>query len=273
MVGVAQLVEHRVVVAGVAGSSPVAHPKSKAPDRDGRGPSSSVVALARQSGAARLGTCPAAATPTGSTRCSARGSPAGWRGATASGGWARPSATWWSSSPPGAGGATVLEIGGGVGEIQLELLQRGAARDDQPRAGRGLRRPGRASWRARPGSPTGSSAGCTTSSRSRTQVERADVVVLHRVVCCYPDYERLLGAAADHAGRLLVFSHPPRNLVSRAFSSAQNAVPAADRPPLPVVRPPTGGDARRPADHGLTAVHSRRAARSGTWRGWRAQAA
>src|SRR6185312_13261762 len=40
MVGVAQLVEHRVVVAGVAGSSPVAHPKPKAPDRDGRGPSS-----------------------------------------------------------------------------------------------------------------------------------------------------------------------------------------------------------------------------------------
>ena len=24
-------------------------------------------------------------------------------------------------------------------------------------------------------------------------VEPADVVVLHRVVCCYPDYEQLLG--------------------------------------------------------------------------------
>jgi magnesium-protoporphyrin O-methyltransferase len=47
--------------------------------------------------------------------------------------------------------------------------------------------------------------------------------VLHRVVCCYPDYERLLSAAADHAGRLLVFSHPPRNVVSRAFIAAQNA--------------------------------------------------
>ena len=29
-------------------------------------------------------------------------------------------------------------------------------------------------------------------------IEPADVVVLHRVVCCYPDYEGLLGAAADH---------------------------------------------------------------------------
>ena len=31
-------------------------------------------------------------------------------------------------------GATVLEIGGGVGEIQLELLKRGAAKDPQPGA-------------------------------------------------------------------------------------------------------------------------------------------
>jgi len=54
------------------------------------------------------------------------------------------------------------------------------------------------------------------------KVERADVVVLHRVVCCYPDYERLLGAAASKTGRLLVFSHPPRNLVSRAMFSAEN---------------------------------------------------
>ena len=48
-------------------------------------------------------------------------------------------------------------------------------------------------------------------------VESADVVVLHRVVCCYPDYEKLLGAAAGKAGRLLVFSHPPRNLPTRGL--------------------------------------------------------
>ena len=46
--------------------------------------------------------------------------------------------------------------------------------------------------------------------------------MLHRVVCCYPDYERLLGAAADHARRQLVFSHPPRNLMSRAIVGSQN---------------------------------------------------
>ena len=36
-------------------------------------------------------------------------------------------------------------------------------------------------------------------------------------MCCYPDYERLLTAAAEHARRLLVFSHPPRNVVSRTL--------------------------------------------------------
>jgi magnesium-protoporphyrin O-methyltransferase len=53
-------------------------------------------------------------------------------------------------------------------------------------------------------------------------VDPADIVVLHRVVCCYPDYERLLGAAAERARRALVFSHPPRNLGSRAVIGLEN---------------------------------------------------
>jgi magnesium-protoporphyrin O-methyltransferase len=48
------------------------------------------------------------------------------------------------------------------------------------------------------------------------------VVVLHRVVCCYPDYERLLGAAAGRARRAIVFSHPRRNLASRGLIALEN---------------------------------------------------
>lgn len=120
----------------------------------------------------------------------------------------------------GVEGASVLEIGGGVGDIQIELLRRGAARatnlelvdaydadaaDLAEAAGvrdRMTRR--RVDLAASPG-----------------EVGVHDVVVLHRVVCCYPDYQRLLTAAADHAGRLLVFSHPPRNWLSRFFVGAQ----------------------------------------------------
>jgi 2-polyprenyl-3-methyl-5-hydroxy-6-metoxy-1,4-benzoquinol methylase len=123
----------------------------------------------------------------------------------------------------GIEGATVLEVGGGVGEIQIELLTRGAARavnlelspayDEE--ASRLL-----------------SEAGMEDRAERRLHdiavdpegVEAADVVVLHRVVCCYPDYERLLGAVAQHARRLVVFSYPPQNAVSRVFVAGANLV-------------------------------------------------
>jgi 2-polyprenyl-3-methyl-5-hydroxy-6-metoxy-1,4-benzoquinol methylase len=123
----------------------------------------------------------------------------------------------------GIEGATVLEIGGGVGEIQIELLRRGAARAlnlelspaYEEEAKRLLREAGLEERAARrlhdiAVDPEG--------------VEAADVVVLHRVVCCYPDYERLLGAAAQHARHMLVFSYPPRNAASRSFLAALNLV-------------------------------------------------
>ena len=121
----------------------------------------------------------------------------------------------------GIEGATILEIGGGVGEVQLELLKRGAARtlnlelspgydEEATRLLHEAGVEGRVERRLHDVAtdPDG--------------VEPADVVVLHRVVCCYPDYEQLLGAAADHARRLLVFSYPPRNVLSRFLLGAQN---------------------------------------------------
>src|SRR4029453_10798008 len=117
--------------------------------------------------------------------------------------------------------ASVLEIGGGVGELQLELLYRGARAVTNLEissgyeaeaavlledAGMGARVPRR----------------LLDIASSPDEVEPADVVVLHRVVCCYPDYERLLSAAASHARRLLVFSSPPRNPFTRALLCCEN---------------------------------------------------
>ena len=125
----------------------------------------------------------------------------------------------------GIEGATVLEIGGGVGEIQVELLKAGAARTtnlelspEYDGAARGL----------------ADEAGVAERMERRLvdiavepgAVEAADVVVLHRVVCCYPDYERLLEAAADHARRLLVFSYPSPSVVVRVFVTLANAFQA-----------------------------------------------
>ena len=123
----------------------------------------------------------------------------------------------------GIEGASVLEVGGGVGEIGIELLKRGASRaltlelspaydEEAERLLREEGLQGRAERRLH------------DIAADPDAIERADVVVLNRVVCCYPDYRRLLGAAADHAERAVVFSHPPRNAVSRLVVATQNLV-------------------------------------------------
>jgi magnesium-protoporphyrin O-methyltransferase len=121
----------------------------------------------------------------------------------------------------GLKGATVLEIGGGVGEIQLELLRLGATHvtnvelvdSYEPEAAGLLHAEGLTPQATRLQLDFAVQA---------DQVEPADMVVLHRVVCCYPDHQALLGAAADHAHQLLVFTHPPRNLASRLLVWIQN---------------------------------------------------
>ena len=110
----------------------------------------------------------------------------------------------------GVDGASVLEIGGGVGDIQLELLGQGASRTTNLEL---------VDAYDTDATDLAESAGLRDRMTRRQVdiaatpdvVEAHDIVVLHRVVCCYPDYERLLTASADHAKRLLVFSHPPCN--------------------------------------------------------------
>ena len=92
----------------------------------------------------------------------------------------------------GVQGLSVLEVGGGVGEIQLELLKRGAARTTnlelssayEPEAARLL---------AEAGMTDRVERRMVDIATAPVEVPPADVVVLNRVVCCYPDYEKLLG--------------------------------------------------------------------------------
>jgi magnesium-protoporphyrin O-methyltransferase len=123
----------------------------------------------------------------------------------------------------GIEGATVLEIGGGVGEIQVELLRRGAARATNLEISTNYE--SQAAWLLEQSGVQGRVARRFLDiAQEPDEVEQADIVVLHRVVCCYPDYARLLGAAAIKAGRLLVFSHPPRNPVTRAVLWSDNVL-------------------------------------------------
>ena len=153
----------------------------------------------------------------------------------------------------GIEGATVLEIGGGVGEIQIELLKRGAARTVNLEL-----------------SPAYDAEAARLTAEGGVQgrverrlhdiavdpdaIEAADVVVLHRVVCCYPDYERLLGAAAAHARRLLVFSHPRHNLVARLVIGAENLGFWLTRREFRVFAHPPAAMLAVLGEHGLEAV-------------------
>jgi 16S rRNA G966 N2-methylase RsmD len=119
--------------------------------------------------------------------------------------------------------ATVLEIGGGIGEVHLELLRRGASAATNLEISTSYEEQA-AQLLAASGFGDRVARRFVDIASTPDDVEPADVVVLHRVVCCYPDYERLLSAAADHARRLLVFSHPPRTLVTRLSFGLDNLV-------------------------------------------------
>lgn len=121
----------------------------------------------------------------------------------------------------GIEGASVLEIGGGVGDVQIELLRRGAARTTNLELVDSYEADA-AALAAEAGMADRVTRRRLDLATDPSAVEPHDLVVLHRVVCCYPDYQRLLGVAASHATRALVYSHPRANAVSRLLFGTQN---------------------------------------------------
>ena len=112
-------------------------------------------------------------------------------------------------SDQGVSGASILEIGCGVGSLHLELLKHGAVTafgvdvsQAYIEAAAGLSR--------------------TLGFQDATQyylgnfvdldkdIPPADMVVLDRVICCYPDMKGLVTASAEHAQRLYVLTFPRR---------------------------------------------------------------
>lgn len=107
----------------------------------------------------------------------------------------------------GVEGRTVLEVGGGVGAIQIELLKAGAARavsveltpTYEQEANALLQEAGLADRVDRK---------VMDFATAGAQIEGADIVIMNRVICCYPDMPRLAGAASDHVREMLVMSFP-----------------------------------------------------------------
>jgi magnesium-protoporphyrin O-methyltransferase len=98
-------------------------------------------------------------------------------------------------------GLSVLEAGGGIGGLQLELLARGAAvatnveLSDAYEAAASMLLAGRPAERV-------------VGDFVEADVPEHDVVLMHRVVCCYPDVDALVGKAAHLTTRRLALTVP-----------------------------------------------------------------
>ena len=100
---------------------------------------------------------------------------------------------------------SVLDIGCGIGALGLSMLARGAAHGtfvdvsgDYLEAARSLAQRRAAAERAE----------FIQADFVQADLSPADIVLLDRVVCCYPDAPALLRKAAAHSSRQLVFSYP-----------------------------------------------------------------
>jgi magnesium-protoporphyrin O-methyltransferase len=123
----------------------------------------------------------------------------------------------------GMAGADVLDVGAGVGAIHQALLERGAsravhvdispdyvdaARDESARRGQTDR--------------VRFVTGDFVELASKT--EAADVVTLDRVICCYPDMERLVTRSAEKARRLYGAVYPRDRWWTRISIVAMNGM-------------------------------------------------
>jgi 2-polyprenyl-3-methyl-5-hydroxy-6-metoxy-1,4-benzoquinol methylase len=114
----------------------------------------------------------------------------------------------------GVEGKTLLEVGGGIGAVEIELLKADVTRavnveltpTYETAAGELLVESGLGDRVERL---------VMDFAEAGVEVQPADVVVMNRVICCYPDMSKLAGAAADRAKGMLVMSFPNRRWWTR----------------------------------------------------------
>ena len=116
---------------------------------------------------------------------------------------------------------SVLDIGAGVGVLDFELLAKGVIAatlvDASPAY---LDAAAREAEQRQLANRIQRVVGDFTSVAG--SIPSADIVTMHRVICCYPDHGSLLRAATRHARRVLAFSYPRDRWYIRAWLAVQN---------------------------------------------------
>jgi magnesium-protoporphyrin O-methyltransferase len=153
----------------------------------------------------------------------------------------------------GLRGATVMEVGGGIGQIQAELVRRGAERGVVVEVVEGYEEAAR-ELAAAVGIADRSSFVLADLVETPEAVEPADVVVLRRVVCCTPVGPSVLGAAAGRARRTLLASYPRDRRAIRVVARLQNGLLALLRKRFRMFVHAPGALEQAAARHGLVLV-------------------
>lgn len=104
-------------------------------------------------------------------------------------------------------GRTVLDVGGGVGAIGLDLLAAGASQATNVELSEGYEEAA-AALAQEHGVADRVDRRVADFVEAGDGIAQHDVVVMHRVVCCYPDVDGLMTAAARHARSRVVLTYP-----------------------------------------------------------------
>lgn len=107
----------------------------------------------------------------------------------------------------GIDGETILEIGGGIGALHLTLLQQGAARAMGVDISEGMVKAAEQLSRELELHPRTSYLLGDVVELTPT-LQSHDIVILDKVVCCYPDLDRLLEASVSLTGSVYALSYP-----------------------------------------------------------------
>jgi predicted TPR repeat methyltransferase len=107
----------------------------------------------------------------------------------------------------GVSGLTLLDIGGGVGAVQHALIEAGIQRVTSVDASNAYLNAAQEEARRR-GVAERVNYHHGNFADLAAEIAPADVVTLDRVICCYPDMEKLVSLSAERAGKIYGLVYP-----------------------------------------------------------------
>ena len=129
--------------------------------------------------------------------------------------------------------AGLLDIGGGIGAIHHELLKDVAQDATHVDASSAYLKEAKQEA-ARRGHSERVKFVHADFTDVASEIPKADIVTLDRVVCCYPDFHRLLNAAAEHSQRALALTYPRETWYMRFALKVANFFQRLRRDPFRV---------------------------------------